>query len=507
MAKLKMFALSVMAVTVLAVVSAQATSHVRIVRLSYEDGNVQMSRAAGQGLERAILNSPIVEGSSVVTGNDGLAEVEFENNSTVRLGQATDVRFRQLLINDAGEMINEVELVRGTMYFDTRLGKNNIYRVIAADRTFIVPRKSQVRFLMNGDQVEVAVLNGETQLVNNPEIVRIKKNDTLTTDAGNAAGFTVAKGVDNLPIDRWNNERAAYQTVYAYNNTGYGSYGSPGIGAGFGYQDLAYYGGFMSLPGYGLVWQPYGASNWLGWNPYLCGAWAFTPGFGYAWASAYPWGWLPYHYGAWGYSPGIGWFWAPGNTTGGGGIVTNWKPTTPVLNGPPGYIAPAPPTVPTNGPRPSVLVGRISRTPAYIPGGPVPPDFASVIDHSKLAGLTAPGSVPVGGGGSAAGARNSRATNMRSATTPGPTGSTFAVAGTTSSTASANQSTSGASNRSGHVFATPAAPTWSSQSYGAPWTPGVGGPPMGQGAAAPMHSSGGTSHASSGGAHSGSNPK
>ena len=494
---------------VFAVISAQATSHVRIVRLSYEDGNVQMSRAAGQGLERAILNSPIVEGSSVVTGNDGLAEVEFENNSTVRLGQATDVRFRQLLINDAGEMINEVELVRGTMYFDTGSGKNNIYRVIAADRTFVVPRKSQVRFLMNGDQVEVAVLNGEAQLANNAEIVKIKKNDTLSTDAGNPSGFTIAKGVDNLPIDRWNNERAAYQTVYAYNNTGYGSYGVPGGMAGFGFQDLAYYGGFMSLPGYGMVWQPYGVSNWLGWNPYMSGAWAFTPGFGYAWASAYPWGWLPYHYGAWGYSPGVGWFWAPGNTTGRGGIVTNWKPTTPVVNGPPGYVAPAPPVVPTNGPRPSVLVGRIGRTPAYIPGGPVPPNFASVIDHSRLAGLTAPGSVPTAGGGSGAGTRNSRATNMRGSTAPAGTGNTFAAPGTGSSRASVNQSASGANNRSGHVFATPAAPTWSSQNSAAPWTPSVGGPPMGQSSAAPMHSSGGMSHASGGGTHSGggNNPK
>src|SRR5271169_3379095 len=132
MAKHRQYPVAAIAVMFLAVISAQATSHVRIVRLSYEDGNVQMSRAAGQGLERAILNSPIVEGSSVVTGTDGLAEVEFENNSTVRLGQATDVRFRQLLINDAGELINEVELVRGTMYFDTRFGKNNVYRVVAA---------------------------------------------------------------------------------------------------------------------------------------------------------------------------------------------------------------------------------------------------------------------------------------------------------------------------------------------------------------------------------------
>jgi hypothetical protein len=505
MATQRKFVLAAMAVTLLAVVSAQATSHVRIVRLSYEDGHVQMSRAAGQDLERAILNSPIVEGTSVVTGSDGLAEVEFENNSSVRLGEATDVNFKQLLINDAGEKINEVELVRGTMYFDTRSGKDNVYRLIASDRTFIVQRNSQVRFVMNGDKVEISVNNGEAQLQNNTELVKIRKDDTLTLDATNPAGFTLAKGVDSLPLDRWNNERASYQTAYAYNNTGYGSSSL----TGFGYQDLAYYGGFMNVPGYGLAWQPYGAASWMGWNPYIAGAWAFTPGLGYAWASAYPWGWLPYHYGAWGYSPGIGWFWAPGSTVGHGGIVTNWQATAPVVKGPVGFTAPVPPAASVTGPHPSILVGRIGRTPAYIPGGPVPPNFASVVDHSRINRMANPTTTATAGASS--GARNSRAANLGASNAATTKGSTFASAGTGSTGASFNHANSGLDfNRSGHVFAPPA-PAWASRGYFESWTPSVGGGGAGQGAGAPMYGSGGMSHAASSGATahgaSGTTPK
>jgi hypothetical protein len=486
------YGLTVMAAMLLAVGSAQATSHVRIVRLSYEDGSVQMSRGSGQDLERAILNSPIVEGSSVVTGSDGLAEVEFEDNSAVRLGGATDAHFRQLLMNDAGDKVNEVELVRGTMYFDTRSSKDNVYRVIASDRTFNVQRNSLVRFIMNGDLVEVSVTNGEAQLQNNTELVKIKKNDTLTLDATNPRGFTLAKGVDTLPLDRWNNERAAYQSVYAYSNTGYGS---PSM-AGFGYQDLAYYGGFMNVPGYGLAWQPYGAASWMGWNPYIAGAWAYTPGFGYAWASAYPWGWLPFHYGAWGFSPGIGWFWAPGNTLGNGGVVTNWQATAPVVKGPPGFVPPAPPATPVSGYRPSVLVGRIGRTPAYLPGGPVPPNFASVIDHSSLAGATAPTSVTTGGGSSTAGARNSRAANLGASRAATATGSTFADPRTGSTGASFNHANSGmGANRSGHVFAAPAAPARMSSGYSAPWAPDFGGSAASApGFGTPVQHTGGAGH-------------
>ena len=348
-------------------------------------------------------------------------------------------------------------------------------------------------------------MNGVAQLQNNAELVKIKKSETLSLDATNPAGFTMAKGVGSLPLDRWNSERSAYQTVYSYNNTGYGSYGSPGLGS-YGFQDLAYYGGFMNLPGYGMVWQPYGASSWMGWNPYIAGAWAFTPGFGYAWASAYPWGWLPYHYGAWGFSPGIGWFWAPGNSMGNGGIVTGWKPTAPVVKGPPGYVAPAPPATATSGPAPSILVGRIGRTPAYIPGGPTPPDFRSVIGHSGFAGMTAPATAGSGGKASAAVAHNSRADNMRSSNAASASGSTFAAPATASSKLSFNQANAGGSgNRSGHVFTVPAAPTGASQGYVAPWTPGYGGSqPAGSGSWAPVHGSGGASRANStgGAAHS-----
>jgi hypothetical protein len=376
------------------------------------------------------------------------------------------------------------------MYFDTSSGKSDIYRVIAVDKTFVLRHDSRVRFQMSGDQVQAAVFSGEAQFDNNTQLVRIKKSDTLTLDGTNPAGFVIAKGVDNLPLDRWSNERAAYQDAYSYNNVGYGNHGLSAFG---GYQDLAYYGGFMTVPGYGLAWQPYGAFSWGGWDPYLAGAWAFTPGLGYAWASAYPWGWLPYHYGSWAYTAGTGWFWYPGNAFNGGGAVTNWQPTAPV-KGPPGYTAPMPPTNPVNGARPSVMVGRIGREPAYIPGGPVPPNFRSVItDHSGLTGMNAPSG---GGalGGSSGFARNSRAANLSGVHTSAANASTF------TSPAPA------AASAGGHVFATPPQPAWNSQSYGWADNSGFGR----SGGAAPAHSSVGTGRAGgTGGSHatSSANPK
>ena len=58
---------------------AWADSHVRIVRVSSLNGDVQVDRADGQGFDKAILNMPIVYGSRAWTRNDGQAEIEFED--------------------------------------------------------------------------------------------------------------------------------------------------------------------------------------------------------------------------------------------------------------------------------------------------------------------------------------------------------------------------------------------------------------------------------------------
>jgi len=70
-------------------------SKVRIVRLSEVKGDVQMDRAIGRGMENAIANLPIVEQTRLQTAA-GAAEVEFEDNSTMRIGPNSIVEFPKL---------------------------------------------------------------------------------------------------------------------------------------------------------------------------------------------------------------------------------------------------------------------------------------------------------------------------------------------------------------------------------------------------------------------------
>ena len=97
-----------------------ADSHVRIVRVSSLEGDVQVDRADGQGFDKGILNMPIVHGGRVWTRNDGRAEIEFEDASTIRLAPNAIINFDDLSLSSSGERITKLTLQDGTAYFDLR---------------------------------------------------------------------------------------------------------------------------------------------------------------------------------------------------------------------------------------------------------------------------------------------------------------------------------------------------------------------------------------------------
>jgi hypothetical protein len=367
-------ALSVFAL--LTSIAVFASSHVRIVRLSSVEGQVQMDRGNAEGLERAILNTPIVEGTRLVTGSDGLAEVEFENESALRITDNSEVKFSQLLMNDAGAKINQFEVVKGTVYLDAASKGDDVYRVKVGDTSLVAHRDTVMRISATPEQLKVAVFKGDVQLEGGSQPVSIKKKETLTVDATDTAKYSVTNGTETVRYDAWNKEREDYKKTYA-ENAGYG-----GPNRGFGLQDLNYYGDFFYASGYGYAWQPYGfAGSMLNWDPYSNGAWMFYPGMGYSWISAYPWGWLPFHYGSWAFINGAGWAWLPGGGYNGTWYAGNFLAVPKITRAPAGWTAAAPPAQlgTSNAPR-TVFVGKVATTNALtVPGGRIPPTFGSVV--------------------------------------------------------------------------------------------------------------------------------
>ncbi len=99
-------------------------SHVRIVRLSDVSGKLALDRNTGKGFEATMQNMPIVQGERLQT-TDGYAEVEFEDNSTLRLAPESRVDFPLLALRSSGAKASTMRVLRGTVYVTTESTKDN----------------------------------------------------------------------------------------------------------------------------------------------------------------------------------------------------------------------------------------------------------------------------------------------------------------------------------------------------------------------------------------------
>ncbi len=102
------------------------------------------------------------------------------------------------------------------------------------------------------------------------------------------------------------------------------------------YNDLAPYGTWVQLDGYGWCWQPTAVVITPGWRPYCHGGhWVYSD-LGWYWQSTYSWGWAPFHYGRWHLHPRCGWVWLPDRVWGPAwvtwrtaGDTCGWAPLPP----------------------------------------------------------------------------------------------------------------------------------------------------------------------------------
>jgi hypothetical protein len=285
--------------------AAPGASKVRIVRLSEVKGGVQIDRNNGRGLEKAITNLPIVEKNRVETGN-GVAEIEFEDNSTLRVAPDSVVVFPTLERMPGGTTVSSVQLVKGMAYVSLMKTAGNEFNLLFGDQNLRLPSGSHVRLDLGDTQAKLAVLDADVHIESPSGVMDVPRKRTVTFALADSSQPVVAKEVASNSFDEWDHKAVDYHArsaaMSAFGNSPYS----------YGMNEMAYYGSFANVGGCGSMWRPYFAS--AAWDPYSNGSWAYYEGAGYSWVSPYQWGWTPYHSGSWSYCQGSGWGWMPGGT-------------------------------------------------------------------------------------------------------------------------------------------------------------------------------------------------
>jgi hypothetical protein len=330
-----------------------ADSQVRIVRLSSVDGNVQIDRNTGQGYEKAFLNLPVTQGTKLRIKGEGRAEIEFEDGSTLRIASDTLVEFPQLSLLDSGAKASNMNVAAGTAYINFAGAKDELLTLTFGKQKVVFNHAAHLRLDASNSTASIAVFKGDVQIDAPSGAIEVSKNQTASFDLRDDKS-SLAKNIQSDPYDAWDKSQEQYHQRYTAASAASNSF-SP---YAYGTTDMAYYGNFFNAPGYGRMWQPFFTG--VGWDPFMDGAWAFSPGMGYGWVSAYPWGWTPYHYGSWAFVPGYGWAWQPGGAWSGFAAVPR------MVNPPRSFVVPQPPagtgknTIIVNRGPASTIAGRSS---------------------------------------------------------------------------------------------------------------------------------------------------
>jgi hypothetical protein len=278
--------------------------------LSSVDGTVHISQGGQVLASAAVGNTPLFEGSQVVTGDDGRAEIQFEDGSMARISPNSSLTLKVLRGQGAaGEAV--IVLDGGLGYFELEGSpESGTMRVQFGKSVVTASGAAVLRINMDNPPGELAVFSGNAHMERgNAAALDVHGGESVTLSGDDAGQNTLAESIEPDSWDTWNADRDDALAGQATARTG--TTNSFSDNANPAWNDLDANGSWYNVPGQGNVWSPYEASD-SNWDPYGNGDWTYAPSYGYIWASAYPWGYLPYQCGMWNWYETFGWGWAPG---------------------------------------------------------------------------------------------------------------------------------------------------------------------------------------------------
>lgn len=251
-------------------------SHARIVRISYVQGTVQFND------QPAIMNTPVTQEGRLVTGSDGLAEVEFEDGSKIRLASETELTFAQLARLSTGEAMTRVDLDEGEAEFLIPASSAGGFAVNVRGKNILFTKPGRFRFLStNSTPLEIAVWKGEAEVhdLESGQQVSVRVRETFTLNPADLGQYDLEKSVLADDLDRWSEQRDdQLSTNYVASNPTYNVYNQQYYQTGGGYA-----GGYF--PPYAYDFNAFGGCPYYGWGfgqPFgLLPGSCWAPGFGF----------------------------------------------------------------------------------------------------------------------------------------------------------------------------------------------------------------------------------
>ena len=190
------------------------STKVAIAWLSGLKGEVQLANSTGAEFQPAHAHTPVTEGNVVQTGM-GRAEVEFDDNSAVRLGPYSSVEFRRLELLASGARTSNVSVSKGTVYVSiipayvvkTRWDD---FQVVFGQHLLHLQPSSHVRLELDATGARLAVLDGAGRVDGPFGPTELARKKTFTFDSADKSKPAVANKVAANPMDAWDSSAVTF---------------------------------------------------------------------------------------------------------------------------------------------------------------------------------------------------------------------------------------------------------------------------------------------------------
>ncbi len=273
----------------------------RIARISYLDGYVSFQHPNEVDWSAASINMALQPEDRLYTGDNGRAEIQFDDGSVLRLAEKTDVEILVLR-----EDLIQARVLTGlcTLTVQSSLA----FEIDTPAAAFDTLKKGIYRFdVTDSGDTDGIVRKGRMDAANSTFSRRIDSGELIHVTPGDDSTNLMSRYESRDTWDDWTDRRDAELIAnesrrYLPDNVYYGA------------RELDQYGRWVVVDSYGPAWVPYYVDT--AWSPYWDGRWCYRPYWGWTWVSYEPWGWLPYHYGRWYHHAGFGWCWLPGPSFG-----------------------------------------------------------------------------------------------------------------------------------------------------------------------------------------------
>jgi ferric-dicitrate binding protein FerR (iron transport regulator) len=209
-------------------------SHARVVSVSLVSGAVLARRPGSTKWVGATVDTPIEEGVSVATAKNSFAEVQFENGSTVRLGELSRVDFTQLALAPHSGLINRLTLVIGFATLHVMPKRHDEYILHASGASLTPHGKTEFRTDLSHGRLRVEVMSGRIQVADSSRSERLGKNQVLAYDEGASAAFQVTDSIQMDEWDKWVQARDRQQASLAGYSDGWDAQIPFGFGGSMG---------------------------------------------------------------------------------------------------------------------------------------------------------------------------------------------------------------------------------------------------------------------------------